>query len=80
MATSAGPYEFRFEMTGGSAAVYVGGVLAGEASGSGEQSIRFDVPDASAEIRFVFAPDAQNPGAVILRKFSSALGFSIIFR
>lgn len=76
----AGPYAFTFALAGGSAAVYVGGVLAGEASGSGEQSIRFDVPDASAEIRFVFTPDAQNPGAVILRKFSSTLGFSIIFR
>ena len=78
--TSPGPYAFTFALAGGSAAVYVGDELAGEASGSGEQSIRFDVPDAAAEIRFVFTPDAQNPGAVILRKFSSTLGFSIIFR
>ncbi len=78
--TSAGPYEFRFEMTGGSAAVYVGGALAGEASGTGEQSIRFNVPDAAAEIRFTFTPDEQNPGAAILRKFAGARGFSISFR
>ena len=77
--TSAGPYTFTFEMTGGSAAVYVGGVLAGEASGTGEQLIHFDVPDAAAEIRFVFTPDAQNPGAVLLRKFAGGRGFSIIF-
>ena len=79
-ATSAGPYEFRFEMTGGSAQVYVGGVLAGEASGSGEQSIRFNVPDAVSDIRFTFTPDAQNPGAVLLRKFVGASGFSVTIR
>ena len=78
--SEAGPYAFTFALSGGSAAVYVGGALAGEASGTGEQSIRFDVPDASAEIRFVFTPDAQNPGSALLRKFSSTLGFSIIFR
>ena len=80
MATSAGPYEFRFEMTGGSAQVYVGGVLAGEASGAGAQSIRFDVPDAAAEIRFTFTPDTQNLGAAILRKFAGARGFSVTIR
>ena len=78
--TSAGPYEFRFEMTGGSAQVYVGGVLAGEASGTGEQSIRFNVPDVAAEIRFTFTPDAETPGAAVLRKFAGARGFSISFR
>ena len=77
---SAEPYEFKFEMTGGSAQVYVGGVLAGECSGSGEQSIRFDVPDAAAEIRFTFTPDAENPGAVLLRKFTGARGFSVTIR
>ena len=76
----AGPYEFRFELSGGSAAVYVGGILAGAASGAGEQSIRFNVPDAAAEIRFTFTPDAQNPGAAVLRKFAGARGFSISFR
>ena len=78
--SKAGPYAFTFTLTGGSAAVYVGDVLAGEASGTGEQSIRFNVPDVAAEIRFVFTPDAENPGEALLRKFSSALGFSIIFR
>jgi len=78
--TSAGPYAFTFELTGGSAQVYVGGVLAGESSGSGEQSIRFNVPDAASEIRFTFTPDEQNPGAVVLRKFSGALGFSVTIR
>ena len=78
--TSAGPYEFRFEMTGGSAQVYVGGVLAGEASGTGEQSIRIEVPDTTSEIRFTFTPDEQNPGAAILRKFAGARGFSVTIR
>jgi len=78
--TSPGPYAFTFALAGGSAAVYVGDELAGEASGSGEQSIQFNVPDAAAEIRFVFTPDAQNPGAAILRKFASALGFTLIYR
>ena len=79
-ATSAGPYEFTFEITGGSVQVYVGDVLVGEASGSGEQSIRFNVPDTTSEIRFTFTPDDQNPGMVLLRKFSGARGFSISFR
>ena len=78
--TSAGPYEFRFEMTGGSAQVYVGDVLAGEASGTGAQSIQFNVPDITSEICFTFTPDEQNPGAAILRKFAGARGFSIRFR
>jgi hypothetical protein len=73
----AGPYEFRFEMTGGSAQVFVGGVLAGEASGTGAQSILFNVPDAASEIRFTFTPDEQNPGAAILGRFAGARGFSI---
>ncbi len=76
----AGPYAFTFALAGGSAAVYVGGVLAGESSGVGEQSIRFDVPDAAVEIRFVFTPDAENPGAAILRKFAGARGFSMTIR
>ena len=76
----AGPYAFTFALSGGSAAVYVGGVLAGAASGAGEQSIRFNVPDAAAEIRFTFTPDAETPGAAILRKFAGARGFSISFR
>ena len=79
-ATSAGPYAFTFELSGGSVQVYVGGVLAGEASGTGEQSIRFDVPDAAAEIRFTFTPDAETPGAAILRKFAGARGFSMTIR
>jgi len=78
--TSAGPYEISFTLTGGSLAVYVGGVLAGEASGTGEQSIRFNVPDTTSEIRFTFTPDDQNPGAAVLRKFAGARGFSISFR
>ena len=79
-ANEAGPYAFTFAVAGGSAAMYVGGILVGEASGAGEQSIRFDVPDAAAEIRFVFTPDQENPGAVLLRKFAGARGFSISFR
>jgi hypothetical protein len=46
----------------------------------GEQSIRFEVRDAASEIRFVFTPDGENPGAAVLRKFSSARGFVINFR
>ena len=79
-ATSEGPYEILFDVTGGSLAVYVDGVLAGESSGTGEQSIRFDVPDAAAEIRFTFTPDVENPGAAVLGKFAGARGFSISFR
>ncbi len=79
-ATSAGPYAFTFALAGGSAAVYVGGELAGEATGTGEQAIRFKVPDAAAEIRFVFTADTQNAGAAILRKFAGARGFTASFR
>ena len=78
--TSAGPYAFTFEMTGGSVQVYVGGVLAGEAFDTGAQSIRFNVPDTTSEIRFTFTPDEQNPSAVILRSFSVARGFIVSFR
>ena len=79
-ATSEGPYEILFDVTGGSLAVYVGGELAGESFGAGEQSIRLNVQDAAAEIRFTFTPDAENPGAAVLRKFAGARGFSIRFR
>ena len=75
-AVSAGPYEISFDVVGGTLAVYVGGELVGESAGTGEQSIRFKVPDATDEIRF--AVDA--PGSVVLKKFSGARGFSISFR
>ena len=76
----AGPYAFTFALSGGSAAVYVGGVLAGAASGAGEQSIRFTVADAADEVRFVYTPDAENPGSAVLKKLTGARGFSISFR
>ncbi len=72
---SAGPYGISFNVTGGSLAVYVGEALVGESSGTGDQSIRFIVTDAADEIRFVAAG-----GAVILKQFSGARGFSISFR
>ena len=78
--TSAGPYEIAFSVTGGGLAVYVGGELADESSGAGEQSIRFIVADAADEVRFVFTPDAENPGSAVLKKVSGARGFSISFR
>ena len=52
----------------------------GAAFGTGAQSIRFNVPDAATEIRFTFTPNLENPGAVLLRKFAGARGFSISFR
>jgi hypothetical protein len=76
----AGSYAFTFELADGSVQVYVGGVLVGEATGTGEQSIRFNVPDATSEIRFTFTPDAENPGAAVLRKFAGARGFSVTVR
>jgi hypothetical protein len=76
----AGSYAFTFELADGSVQVYVGGVLVGEATGTGEQSIRFNVPDATSEIRFTFTPDAENPGAAVLRKFAGARGFSMTIR
>ena len=79
-ATSASSYEIAFSVTGGSLAVYVGGDLAGESSGTGAQSIRFIVPNAADEIRFVFTPDAESPGAAVLQRFVGALGFSISIR
>ena len=77
-ATSADPYEIAFTLTGGSLAVYVGGVLAGESSGMGEQSIRFTVANAGDEIRFVYTPEAES--TAVLTKFFGARGFSISFR
>ena len=77
-ATSAGPYEIFFDVTGGSLAVYVGGVLVGESSGAGEQSIRFIVANATDKIRFVYTPEAGS--TAVLKKFSGARGFSISLR
>ncbi len=79
-AISAGPYELTFNVTGGSLVVYVGGVLAGESSGTGEQTIRFQVADATAEMRIVFTPDIENPGEAVLKRFVSARGFAVTFR
>ena len=76
--TSAGPYAIAFTLTGGSLAVYVGGELAGESSGTGEQSIRFTVANAADEIRFVYTPEAGS--TAVLKKFSGARGFSISIR
>ena len=78
--TATGPYEFRFQLEGGLAEVFVGGVLAGEASGTGERSIRFNVTDTADEIRFVFTPDVEDVGSAILRALSRAAGFSVTFR
>ena len=75
---SAGPYAIAFTLAGGSLAVYVGGELAGESSGTGEQSIRFTVANDSDEIRFVYTPEAES--TAVLEKFSGARGFSISFR
>lgn len=79
-ANEAGRYEFRFELAGGSAAAYVGDVLSGEASGAGSHSIWLNVPDAAAEIRFVFTPDQENPGAAVLKRFANGRGFIITFQ
>ena len=51
-------------------AVYVGGELAGESSGTGEQSILFTVANAADEIRFVYTPEAGS--TAVLKKFSGA--------
>lgn len=80
MVSTPGPYAFTFELTGGSVAVYVSGELVGESSGYGNRLIRFNVPNAAADIRFVFTPDAENPGVAILHRFAGARGFSINIR
>ena len=77
-ANSVGSYAIAFALTGGSLAVYVGGELAGESSGTGEQSIQFRVANADDEIKFVYTPEAQS--TAVLKRFSGAGGFSISFR
>ena len=59
-------------------AVYVGGELAGESSGTGEQSIRFIVGNVADEVHFVYTPEAGS--TAVLKKLSGARGFSISFR
>ena len=76
--TSADPYAITFEMSGGTMAVYVGGELAGESSGTGEQSIRFIVASAADEVRFVYTPEAGS--VAVLKKVSGARGSSISIR
>ena len=73
-----GPFELSLAMTGGNLAVYVGGALVGECSGSGEHSMRFTVPDAAAEVRFAYTPEAGS--VAVLKKFASARGFTICIR
>lgn len=80
MVTSAEPYAITFEMSGGSLAVYVGDALAGECSGTGEQSMLFSVPDAAQVVRIVFTPDGENPGCAILKRFYCSRGISICIR
>ena len=77
-ANSGGPYAIAFSLTGGSLAVYVGGELAGESSGTGEQSIQFRVANAADEIKFVYTTDAQS--VAVLKRFSGAGGFTVSFR
>jgi hypothetical protein len=64
----AGRYALLATVTGGSLTVYVcGEAVATSASLPGEQKILFSVDDAADEVRFVFTPDAGNPGAAVLR-------------
>ena len=78
--TATGKYELRFRLDGGSAEVYVGGVLAEEASGAGEHSVRLNVADVADEIRFVFTPDVEDAGSALLRALCRANGFSVTIR
>ena len=73
--TATGAYEFRLRIEGGRAEVYVGGVLAEEVSGTGEHSVRLNVTDVTAEIRFVFTPDVADAGSAILHALTRANGF-----
>ena len=75
-----GAYDVSVDVTGGVLAVYVEGALVGNLPGIGEQSLRFVTPVASASVQFVFTPDAENPGAAVLRKISSVGGFTVTFR
>ena len=75
-----GAYDVSVDVTGGVLAVYVEGALVGDLPGIGEQSLRFVTPVASASVQFVFTPDAENPGAAVLRKISSVGGFTVTFR
>jgi len=45
-----------------------------------KRTICFAVADAADEVRFVYTPDAENPGSVVLKKLSGARGFSISFQ
>jgi len=78
--SSKGPYEVSFEVDGGCLAVYAGGMLVGESSGSGVQSLRFEIPVASSVLEFMFTPDAESPGTAVLRKFSGVGGFVLTFQ
>ena len=79
-AVSAGTYEFRFELVGGNAAVYVGDELVGECTDDGAQTIRLKVLDAANEIRFVFTPDVENPGYAAIRELACLRGLVMSVR
>ena len=78
--SSAGKYELVLSLTGGGLAVYAGDTLVGEFSGTGEQKMVFRISDAADEVRFVFTPDAENPGAAVLKQLASARGFVMDFK
>ena len=77
---SEGPYRLVIDMTGGSAEVYVGNVLAGECSGAGSHSIRFKVSDPADEIRIVFTPDEENSAPAVIKAVANARGFILGIR
>lgn len=72
-------YSFTFAISGGTLEAFVGDASAGVYS-AGEQTITLEIPNSTTEFRFVFTPDAETPGAAILRQLVSNKGFVISFR
>ncbi len=75
-----GPYELAFAQAGGGLAVSVDGTPAKSSSAAGEQTLLFNVPDASSEVGIAFTPDAEDPGAAVLKGFVARAGFALVFR
>ena len=77
---SKGFYDFAFAVSGGMLEAFAGGESVGTYSDEGEFTLRMKMSEAGAEFRFVFTPDAENPGSVALKSVVPIRGLVVSIR
>jgi hypothetical protein len=77
---SKGFYDFVFAVSGGMLEAFAGGESVGTYSDEGEFTLRMKMSEADAEFRFVFTPDAENPGSVALKSVVPIRGLVVSIR